>query len=747
MLIRAHRRARVVVILIVLSCAATHAALAQSGVTVTGLLLNSVTGAPVEGAVTIDELKREIKSNPDGTFTIENVPPGRYHLTMRAEKYRIGRMDVVVAANAAPLTLTIDPEVHYEEVVSVSPDSRSAFESYQPTTVLAGQELDKQREMSLGETLQSEPGVASRSFGPAPARPVIRGLDGDRVLILQDGQRVGDLSSQSGDHGVAINPAAAQKIEVVRGPATLLYGASAIGGLVNVITDEIPTKKVQGASGNFTLDLGSAAREGGGAGDVHWGNGTFALHIGGGGRRSGDVRTPEGDVDNSQSRNGLGSVGVSWTGEKGYFGGSYGYDDTKYGIPVVEQGQVQLTPRRHSFSVRSGAEGLTGAFQSFRATLGVRRYKHDELEGSEVGTRFTNNTAELELLAGHRAVGRLKGTIGGWMMDRAFDAQGAEALSPPVDQRGFAGFVYEELGWSHVTFQFGGRVDHTRYRPDVGLNRDFTELSGSLGLLIRPVGTDEKLTIAFSLARAARNPALEELYFLGDHLGNFAFEIGNPNLSSERGLGFDASVRWRLNRASGEVTLFRNDISDYIFRNPITPEEFEARRDELAARFPERDFEGGSLTDLQIVEYAARDSVVQGIEAHADVNVLEQLVAEFGVDYVRGSLKATNEPLPRIPPLRFRTGLRYQRNAFQAGGELAISATQDRVFGAEEPTEGYQLLKAYSSYSFQTGGVLNTITARVDNLTDELYRNHLSLIKQFVPEAGRNFKLLYNVRF
>ncbi len=401
---------------------AVPVASAQTGVRVSGLLLNSVTAAPVAGALVIDELKQETTSAPDGTFTFENVAPGRYHITARAEKFRTRRSEVVVQDGGQPLTLTIDPEVHYEEVISVSPDARSQFESYQPTTVLAGQELDKQLEMSLGGTLESQPGVASRSFGPAPARPVIRGLDGDRVLILQDGQRVGDLSSQSGDHGVAVNPAAAQRIEVVRGPATLLYGANAIGGLVNVITDEIPSRKQQGTSGNFMMDLGSAAKEAGAAGDVHWGNGVFALHVGGGGRRSGDVDTPEGDVDNSQSRNGLANVGLSWTGEKGYFGGSYGYDDTKYGIPVVEEGQVSLTPRRHSFSLRTGAENLTGAFSSFRATLGVRRYRHDELEGDEIGTQFTNNTTELEDARGTPCGGSPQGKhrgLGTWIVRSA----------------------------------------------------------------------------------------------------------------------------------------------------------------------------------------------------------------------------------------------------------------------------------------------------------------------------------------
>ena len=741
------------VALVAIGLLVAASAAAQSRVRVTGLLLNSLTGAPVVGTITIEELKRETTSNPDGTFAFEDVPPGVYHLTVRAEKFSMARVDITVAATPSPLTLTVDPEIHYEEVVSVSPDARSAFESYQPTTVLAGQELGKQLDMSLGETLQNQPGVASRSFGPAPARPVIRGLDGDRVLILQDGQRVGDLSSQSGDHGVPINPAAAQKIEVVRGPATLLYGANAIGGLVNVITDEIPREKEHGASGNLTLDLGSAAREAALAGDMHVGNGVFALHVGGSGRRSDDVRTPEGEIANSQSRSGMGNVGLAWTGEKGYFGGSYGYDDTKYGIPVIEEGTLQLTPRRHSFSLRAGAQGLGGTFDSFRATFGHRRYKHEELEGADVGTLFTNDTTEIEMLASHRAFGKLKGSIGGWALGRAFEAVGEEALSPPVDQNGVAGFFYEELTWPHVTFQFGARVDHTRFEPLNEINRDFTNVSSSVGLLVQPPGLDDHLTFAVSVARAARNPALEELYFLGVHHGNFAFEVGNPNLESEKGLGFDVSLRWRTPRASGEITYFRNDIDDYIFRNPISEEEFEAREDEFAQRFPGREFDheahghGDEEAELQLVEFVGADSVVQGVEAHSDIRLIEGLVAEAGVDYVRGSLKATDQPLPRIPPFRVRGGLRYQRNAFQVGGEVIGTATQDRVFGPELPTDGYTLVKLFASYSFVSGGATSTITARVDNVTNELYQNHLSLIKDFVPEMGRNVKLLYNVRF
>jgi iron complex outermembrane receptor protein len=539
---------------------------------------------------------------------------------------------------------------------------------------------------------------------------------------------------------------------VVRGPATLLYGANAIGGLVNVITEDIPTKPQMGVTGSVTADLGSAASEGGGAADVLVGNGTFALHASGAGRRSGDVATPLGDVVNSQSRNGLGNVGVSWTGANGYFGGSYGYDNTKYGIPVVEAGLLQLTPRRHSFSLRGGAERMSGLFDSYRATLAVRRYRHDELEGAEVGTAFVNNTAEIEVIGSHRAAGRVKGSLGGWFLDRRFDARGAEALSPAVDQRGAAAFLYEELTWPHVTFQFGGRVDRVRYAPRGEPKRTFTTASASLGLLIRPAGADDRLTIAASLARAARTPSLEELFYFGLHPGNFAVELGNPELGAERALGFDVALRWRWSRASGEIAYFRNDIDDYIFRDELTHEEFDVRLPEFEARFPGRplvghDDEHGSGEEAAIVDLTGADTVLSGFEAHADFQVAARVYAEAGLDFVRGSVKATGRPLPRMPPLRGRGGLRYQYNAFQAGGEIVGAGAQNRVSGAEQPTDGYTLLKLFSSYSFPSGGAVSTITARVDNATNALYRNHLSLIKHLVPETGRNFKLLYSLTF
>jgi iron complex outermembrane receptor protein len=728
---------------------------AQSGVVLSGRVINTLTNEPIAGAtVVLEEVKRETVSGVDGAFSFDNVVPGTYHLLVRGGGLSSRRTEVPVTATPPPLELRVDPELHFEEVVSVSAEARSQFETFQPTSVLAGQELTKRVEMSLGATLDGQPGVSSRSLGPAPARPVIRGLDGDRVQILQDGQRLGDLSSQSGDHGVSINPASATRVEVVRGPATLLYGANAIGGLINIISDEIPTRPEQGIGGNATFDLGSAAREAAGAGDVHVGNGTFALHVGGGGRRSSDVRTPEGRVANSQSRNGFGNVGLAWTGTRGYVGGSYGFDGSRHGIPVVEDGTITLTPRRHALTLRAGARDLEGVFENVRVTLGHRRYRHDELEGDEVGTRFRNDTTDLEVMGAHRAAGRLQGSGGIWLLDRSFAAAGAEALSPPVDERGYAAFLYEELTWPHVTMQFGGRVDRTTFAPLGEPRRAFTNGSGSVGLLLRPAAANDSVTIALSVARAARNPALEELFFFGRHHGNFAIEVGDPRLGSEHALGVDLSLRWRGPRASGEVTWFRNSISDFIFRRQIGHEEFEAREDEFIARHGGRAPAGhehgsggeGAEEELAYVEFVGADALLQGVEAHADFQVTPRVAIEAGVDYVRGTLTSGDSALPRMPPLRGRLGVRYQQNAFQAGGEVTLAAAQERVAGAETPTEGYQLLRLFTSYSFGDT-VTSTITARLDNATDTLYRNHLSLIKDLVPEPGISARLLYNVKF
>jgi iron complex outermembrane receptor protein len=712
-------------------------AAAQQLATLSGTVTDALTNAPVANAIVTVQaptFTRQTTTDAYGKYTLAGVPAGTYDLVVRLNRYLPSRMHVTIGGGDQTADVPLAPELHFSEVTSVTPEGRSQFESFQATDVLGGQELTKELQSTLGATIENQPGIALRSFGPGPARPVIRGLDGDRVLIVEDGLRMGDLSSQSGDHGVNVNPASASTIEVVRGPATLLYGANAIGGLVNVVTNDIPRMPVSKPTGSITLDAASGAPGGGGAGDVTLGNGKFAVHLAGSGRRSNDFKSPDGTIPNSFNRAGTAEVGAGYTSDRGYFGASYGYDRTHYGIPFVEEGITNLNPRRQNFTVRGETRNMGGFFEGVRGSFGVRRYKHDEKDGEEIATSFINNTTELELLGHHKRFGRVSGSIGGSILTRNFSASGEEALSPEVDQRGGAVYVYEELAASqHTQVQFGGRYERASFEPKADEPaRDFNNVSGSVGLLLLPT---DQVTVAFSLASAARNPALEELYFHGPHPGNNAIENGNADLESERGLGFDASVRWRGAAASGEVTFFVNKINNFVFR------QFTGEVD---------DDEG-----LAVTEFAQADGRLAGVESHVDVKVGPLVWVEGGLDYVRGELTSLDTPMPRIPPLRGRAGVRLQKNAFQAGVDGIFTAKQDRVYAlgfggttiGETPTAGYNVMKVFASYSFQSGAAVSTITARLDNATNTLYRNHLNYLKDLASEMGRNFAVVYSVKF
>ena len=434
-------------------------------------------------------------------------------------------------------------------MVSVSPEPRSQFEAYQPTSVLVGQELGKQLQMSLGATLENQPGVAARSFGPAPVaagdpRPRRRPRP-DPAGRPAHGRSVEPVRRPRRHHQPGGGPADRSR---ARAGDAALWGErdrrtgqrhhrghsdprhrGRVGQRRPSISDPRPTKAAAPAA-------------------VRAGNGRVALHAGGGGRRSGDVATPEGDLVNSQSRNGFGNLGASWTGSRGYLGGSYGYDDTKYGIPVVEEGSLQLTPRRHDVHLprrRAGSDGRLRVvphhagdppLQARRARRGGGRHRvheqHDRSRGPRVAPRRT---------AGSRA------RVGAWFMDRAFDAVGAEALSPAVDQNATAalrlrradvaarhGPVRRPVRSRALFDPFGEdeRVVHDR----LGIGRPAVPSGGGATMRSR----------SRSASRARRAyPALEELFYFGPHPGNFAFEIGNPGLKPEHALGFDGRLRWR----------------------------------------------------------------------------------------------------------------------------------------------------------------------------------------------------------
>ena len=740
---------------------------------VTGSITGKVvldSGGPVHGAlVLIIGSPRTATTGEDGTFTVMGVAPGTYEVIAQREHLTTGRQTVtVVAGQPATVDFTLSLEaLHEEVVVTASATGQSTtFESFNSITSLDTVEIAKNMGTSVAEVLEGQAGIAKRSFGPGTTRPIIRGFDGDRVLIMQDGVRTGDLSSQSGDHGTSIDPASLQRIEVVKGPATLLYGSNALGGVVNAITPQetFRTSPFSGVLGSMTVDGGTANTQAGANGSLQFGNGTWMAWANGGGRRSGDYDTPIGEVENSKTRLANAGGGVGWTSKRLFFSAGAKYEDARFGVPFAgafhqheeEPGEVHdedeafvdIASDRLDVRLDGGMHNLEGRFvDSARLVFSFLDYKHRELEidggVEEVGTQFDNSVATLRGELQHKTVGRLTGRMGFETFLRDYEAIGEEALAPPTTQYSLAAFVYEEAGLGRVRLQFGARLERNAYdvearpdalpNPDVCIavvggcppavrNRAFTGVSGSAGVHFDISG---RTAIVANISRASRAPALEELYNFGPHIGNLAFEVGNPDLDTENTLGFDLSIRARGQKARAELNLYTYDIGNFVFLD-VQP----------------FDVEG-----LRYASYQQADARYTGLDASAHLELVPWLHVNADIGLVRARLTDTDEHLPRIPPLQGRVELEIPWRQLTVSPEIVFTADQTRVFRSETPTEGPVMFNLGATYVLGQQHLTHIFTIEGYNLTNEEYRLHTSFIKDLAAEMGRGVKATYSVKF
>jgi iron complex outermembrane receptor protein len=719
--------------------AAPWAAAAQTPATgtVAGRVTLEASGDPVHGAtVIVLGARRQGTTDDSGKFEIANVPAGSYEVLAQREHLTTMRQTVTVAAGQ---TVTVEFKLnvgrHEEVTVTASPmGAASTFEAFNAVTTLDPTEIMKRIGATLADTLEFEPGVAKRTFGPGSSRPIIRGFDGDRVLVMQDGMRTADLSSQSGDHGVSIDPASLQRIEVVKGPATLLYGSNAVGGVVNAISPQevFRSTPFSGTLGGVSFDGGTANAQGGAAGNVQHGRGPWLVYGGGTVRRTGDYDAPNETVRNSATRLTTGEGGFSWNGTRGFAGVSAGLERNRYGIPFAgafegeEDVDIDIKVSRQNFRFDAGLKQLGGFADVFRVTGNVVDYQHDELETEDgediLGTRFTNQVFSLRAELEQKRAGRLGGRIGLETLARDYEAVGEEALTPPVTQNAFAAFAYEELAFGRHRLLFGGRFEHTGYDAQDLATRSFNGLSGSAGVHAA-VGANGAVVV--NVTGSSRAPALEELFNNGPHLGNLLFEIGDPDLEMERTFGIDASVRSRAGRAHGEVNVFYYNINNFVFLD-VTDE-----------------IEDG----LNVAFYTQGDSRFTGVEAagHFDFGGRATLHASIG--FVSAMLTATDEHLPRIPPVQGRVSFDIPWRQLVVTPEVVFAGAQNDVFRNETPTDGwatfnlsatFQVFKAHQSHAISVVGY---------NLTNTEYRLHTSFIKDLAPEMGAGVKASYTIKF
>src|SRR5215203_5530860 len=562
----------------------TSQALGQSTATATlrGRVTLGESGKPVHNAlITILQLKRTVDTDDNGNYEFQGLPPGKYDIVAHLDRVP----DIVRTADLTGGDATVDFQIELtgvrEEVtITATGSEQSVSSSIQSVEVLGSIELAKKSPVSLGEALDGELGIAKRSFGPGTARPVIRGFDGDRVLVLQDGNRAGGLGFESGDHAEPVDVLTAERVEIVKGPATLLYGSNAIGGVVNTVSGhDSPHKGVNG----YLTGIGSTnSGQGGGSGGIEFGTNQWLMWANAGGQRSGDYSTPIGTVENSFSREVSATTGFGYYPKKGFFSFNYNFNKRRYGIPFdpaeIDPEIVELNPRRHSVEFRGGFRETGTFIDAGTFSVQYNNYTHSEIESltGETGTAFKNNTFLYQGLFDQRKVGRLSGRFGFWGMHRDFSATGEEALAPPAKQNAFALFGLQTLDFERVSLQLGGRLENNRYNPEPSVargvlpDRSFTGFSGAAGIRI---ATWNGGSLIANYSHSYRAPALEELYNLGPHRGNLAFEIGDSNLNRELADGLDFGVRHSSKRVRFEANGFYYSIKDFVFLAPTGAEE------------------------------------------------------------------------------------------------------------------------------------------------------------------------------
>ncbi|HSJ13767.1 MAG TPA: TonB-dependent receptor [Longimicrobiales bacterium] len=694
--------------------------------------------------VVLQPLGRNAVTDRDGRFRWRGLAPGRYRVLAARIGYApaevsltLGAGDsvlVVVRLEASPLEL---PGLE----ASASIGARDPSAVIQATTQLSGRSLEREVGGSIAQTLRYQPGVAVRFMGPGAAAPVLRGLTGDRVLMLQDGQRSADLSGSADDHGTTADPLAAQRVEVVRGPATLLYGNNALGGVVNVISGDVASSIPHRAEVSLAAHTESAYP--GGAASVRTIvplGAAVALTARAGGRSAGDMRIGADPVlgdrlRNTAARSWNGAVGLSrvsggWTAGAAVRGHGFAY-----GLPVPPgAAPVSLEGSRREVIARAEAELGRGVLGSGRLDGTVQDYGHDELDGEgAVQQRFALATRTLTLQLRQRATGPLRdGAWGVSLLEKRYAATGPAALTPSARSGAWGLFGFQELGFgAGPSLQLGARIDEysIRSRADdkfgPARSRRLRAWSGSAGLRqeLAP-----GVAASFTYARSFRAPTVEELFSGAPHAGTGAVEYGNAALRAERGASVEGLVHVRRSGVQAQLAVYRNRIDDYIALEHVG--------DTLI---------GGA--QLPVYVYGQQTAVLRGAEGSTEFALGRTLALGVRGDVLHAA-RTSGLPLSFMPPARLGAHLRWDDGRFALGGELHHEFAQLRVgAGEERPTPAHTLLRLDAAVRLRIGGHTHSLTLRAENLTDELHREATSRIKDWAPAAGRNIALGYRAWF
>lgn len=647
-------------------------------------------------------------------------------------------------------------------IVTASPLRSNAENVVQPVEILAGETLDDRRAGTLSETLSGLLGVQTSFFGTGVGRPIIRGQEGARVQVLNEGIGSLDASTTSVDHAVSIDPFLADQIEVLKGPATLLYGPGAIGGAVNVVDGRVPSVLPEApVSGRAELRAGSAADERSGMFRLDGASGRIAWHLDGFRRDTADYEIPGyarhvhddaheehdepghedeenpfGLLPNSAVDSRGGAAGASYIGERGFIGLALSRFESLYGVPghahhaheedhdpahgfdkaEEEEEEVRIDLGQTRWDLKAGLFNPLAGIESMNLRVGANNYRHFELEGEEIGTRFDNEAVEARADLVHAPIGGWQGALGVQTSRRDFSALGEEAFVPPSLSRDLGLFLIEEQNLDRWKLEWGLRADRMRIEADGHERRSFSGFSASAGALFR---LNEALHFSAGFDRAERAPNAEELFSDGPHLATRAYELGNSALGSETARQLELGLHLHAGPLSGKLSVYRNRIDDFIYQANTGAEE-----------------EG-----LPVLQWTQADATFRGVEGELEWAMLDNASGAWSLrlsgDAVNASLDAGGA-LPRIAPDRTGLALDWRLQGWRASIDTQRYATQNAVAEFEEPTAGFSLLNASVAYHWDVQNFGWEVFLRGSNLGNREARMHTSVLKEDAPLPGRN---------
>jgi iron complex outermembrane receptor protein len=693
-------------------------------------------------------------------------------------------------------------------IITASPLGRSVLQSSTPVSILSGDELEKNQSATLGETLKSVPGVHSTYFGPVASSPIIRGLDGPRVKVLQNGMDSSDASRVGPDHIATTEASTATQIEVLRGPSTLLYGSGAIGGVVNVVDNRLPKNRQEGLSGRVSALHDTVSNERTLSTDLNGGKDKFAWHLDAYTRKTDDYDVPEftlddGDIVDTLENSYIDSqgftVGAGWIGDDVSLSLAYGRLETEYGIPghahkeeehdedegeehseeEHEEEAVFARMKQDRFQSIIDWKNLSGWFTEAHWHNAYTDYQHSEIEDGAVGTTFENDSFESRLWAKHAPINEWAGVVGLHYNNSDFSAVGEEAFTPSTETTSSALFVLEEKTIGDFLWQLGARLEHVSHKPDnaffndseVSANFDsesYTANSLSAGFVYQLA---DNQSFAVNLAHSARAPSSAEIFSNGIHISTSTYEVGagfnlviddsdpddiefslvqsNQSVKKEISNNLDLTYRIQTEHLHANVSVFYNQIDDYLFQQNTglefhDEEEHEGEEPEAEGHEEHKD-EG-----LPVYFFNQQDAELYGFEADIDWHLNDNLRVSAFTDYITAKLSHIddeNTNLPRIPSMRFGAELHWEQDNWHAELGATHYSKQSKIAEFETQTDGYTIVAASFNYYVSLDNTDLTFYLKGNNLTNELARVHTSFLKDDAPLPARSFVLGAKVSF